>query len=159
LPTVEGNLWQWPTDWATVTYITPTTVWTPEIGKWYGSFSVNGYLNSNKQGSFGEDYLVNAQSSSGYSMACFVALPSGAYRVSYSCTLGSYCAVVKYCQSGDGFVYNSRKTATFPVSRQGGELSFVAEDGCIYALVIKPSERNIQDTFRDISIVREGGRK
>lgn len=156
----ETNLWQWPTDWATSTsYRTPTTVWTPEIGRWYGSFAVSGYVNSNRQGSFGEDYLVNAQSSAGYSMACFVALPSGKYRLSYRCSLASYCAVVKYRPSGDGFVYDSRKTATFPVSRQGGELSFVAEDGCIYALVITPSERNIQDTFRDISIVREGGRK
>lgn len=158
------NYWTWPTESANVSQTkTPTSVWIPEVGKWYGVAAYNGYIRkddissgSGRYGSWTYD-SVTTTFFDGYSYGIFLDLEPGDYTLEFDVDGYSRFSLGFFEEADGGYIYSGTATAL----KQGGPghqvCGFVVPEYAALQLLIVSSRDKDADplTTTNIKIWRE----
>jgi len=148
---VDNEFWRWPTELAEAIQTNPSTVWNPEVGKWYNRISSNGYSRrGDPTGEFGEGF-VHCKTDTGYSYGCFLDLPSGDYVLTGKFDNNSRVYITAYSRSGDGWKYsgNIAWQRAYNLS-----LQFTVPEDCLPLILVYPNE-GTWATLTEVSIKRD----
>lgn len=147
------NLWVWPTEYAP-NYgdrAEPTSVINPHIGMWQGSAASNGYIRNLTRGSF-TGSSVSTAFDSGYSMAVFLDLPSGDYRMTCKCDALSGFTTSTYNHVEGGYINSGSKQHKF---QEGSVLiEFTVPDDSLVLFRPSPRYAEVVMTTTDIVLVK-----
>lgn len=159
------NLWAWPTevvDSANYGIHSPTTVWNPEIGKWYDCCSVNGYVAGQqwrKWQDAGEAYadaVETAVVAGGYTYGVFLGLEPGEY--SLTCLTDArarfWVSFYEEVEGGYRWLGNDKLPVGNPLGGAYSGIFLVPDEAVLTLLLPRPYSSTATLTTTDLAIHR-----